>query len=112
VERRERERTVTDPQRQGDVEEQQQRPQAEVDSRTRKPRVEDDERDASGGETTAGRDVTGATVRQVAEDGVRRDLGAEDLEDGREGQEVLAETDDRANDTALRKLLEEEREES
>lgn len=74
---------MTDPQRQGDVEKQQERPQTEVDGRTREPRVEDDEGDASRRETTTGRDVTGAAVRQIAEDRVRRDLGAEDLEDGR-----------------------------
>lgn len=42
---------------------------------------------------------------------MRRDLGAKDLEDGREGEEVFAESNDGANDASLRQLLEEERKE-
>ena len=102
---------MVDPERQRDVEEQQQRPHPQVDARTRESRVQDRKRDPRRREASTGGDVPRASIRQVAEDRVRRDLGAKDLEKGREGEEVLAESNDGANDTAFRQLLEEERQE-
>lgn len=102
---------MPDPEGQGDVEEQEERPKSEVDARSGEARVEDRERDARRREASAGGDVPRASERQVAEDRVRRDLGAEDLEHGRERQEVFPEADQRAHDSALRELLEEQRQE-
>lgn len=102
---------MPDPQREGHVEQEQERPQSEVDARAGKPREENGERDPGSSEATTGGDVASSSVGQVAQDRVRGDLGAEHLEDGREGEEVLAESNDGANDSSLCELLEEKRQE-
>lgn len=84
---------------------------APVDRRTGETRVEDTERHASSGETTAGTDVTGTTVRQVLLDGVGVDLTDEHLEERRQRGEVLGQTGRSAPESTLGQLLNRERNE-
>lgn len=102
---------MVEPDGQRDVEQQEERAHAEVDARPGEPRVEDRKRDAGRRESSSCRNVARTTVGHVAQDRVRRDLGAKDLEDGRERRKVLAQSYQRAHDTALGELLEEERQE-
>ena len=89
------------PNRQSHVEQHDERAHAEVDTRACETREQDAEADATGGEPTTGSDVTRTTEGQVAEYGVRLDLGGENLEDGRQRHELLEQTPDGAPGTTL-----------
>ena len=89
------------PDRQRHVEQHDERAHAEVDTRACETREQDAEADATGGEPTTGSDVTRTTEGQVAEYGVRLDLGGENFEDGRQRHELLEQTPDGAPGTTL-----------
>ena len=86
------------------VEQHNQRAHAQVDARARETRVQDRERDARRREATASSDVPRTTEGQVRDDRVRRDLGREHLESGRQRAEVLREAEQGLDGATLNKL--------
>ena len=92
---------VRRPEREGDIEEHQQRAHAEVDARTGEAREKDAERDPGRRKATAGSDVSRATEGQVVQDRVGVDLGGEHLKHRRERHELLAESRERSTSTTL-----------
>jgi hypothetical protein len=92
------------PEGRGDVEHHEGETHAEVDRRAGESRVEDREVDSGGGKTSTGSDVPSASERQVGQDRIGVDLRREDLENGRERHEMLAESDECSAGSSLGKL--------
>ena len=92
------------PEGEGDIEQEDEGAHAEVDGWPGEPRVEDGEGQTRRSETTTSCNVTRTTVGQVAENGLRVDLGGEDLEHERRRQELFAQTRNRTTRATFRQL--------
>ena len=92
------------PERQRHVEQHQQRPHPEVYAWTGEAGKQDAERYSGRRESTASGNVSGASKRQVVQDGVRVYLRREHLEHGRERHELFAQAHDRSPSAAFNQL--------
>lgn len=75
---------MRNPNGEGDIEQDQQVPEAGVDARSGETGVEDAEGDAGCRESTTGGDVSSTSECQVAQDRIAVDLGGKDFKDGGE----------------------------
>jgi hypothetical protein len=74
---------VGNPNGKGSIEEEQEISHSHVDGWACETRVKDAKANASGSESTSGGNVSSATKCQIAQNGLRIDLGGEHFKDGR-----------------------------